>query len=328
MRSIARWLVFLLVFCCLRLSQAGEVAGKLVIFHAGSLAIPFAQLAEGFRRRYPGVEVLRETAGSRRCARKVSELGRRCDVLAVADYTVIEQLLFPEYADWYLGFAGNEMAIMYRPDSRFAEEINADNWPEVLLREGVEYGYSDPESDPCGYRTRFVWQLAERYYNSPGLYARLVAGCPSSNIRPKETDLLAMLEAGELDYLFIYRSVCEQHGLPYVALPRKINLGAMEYAEFYRQARVKVTGRRPGEWIEKRGMPMVYGITVPKTAVNRTAALAFVEFVVSEAGQKIMAQNGQPPIAPARVFGRVERLPERLAPWVAGGGNGVQEKGR
>lgn len=46
-----------------------------------------------------------EAAGSRDCARKIRDLKRPCDVLASADYLVIEQLLVPDYADWNICFA-------------------------------------------------------------------------------------------------------------------------------------------------------------------------------------------------------------------------------
>ena len=50
-------------------------------------------------------------------------------------------------------------------------------------------------------------------------------------IRPKETDLLALLEAGEIDYLFIYRSVAQQHGLKMILLDDAMNLKAAKLAE-------------------------------------------------------------------------------------------------
>jgi len=300
---------FILIFS--GLSQA-EPQGRLVIFHAGSLAIPFKEMEEAFVKKYPKVLVYRESAGSRICARKITDLHRSCDVMASADYTVINELLIPKWANWNIGFCTNEMAIMYRPDSRFANEINQKNWYRILLRPNVQYGHSDPNADPCGYRTQLVWQLAERYYKIPGLYQRLRQNCPSSNIRPKEVDLIAMLEAGQIDYLFIYRSVCEQHKSPYLILPDQINLGSSKYSRYYKQARIKITGKRPGEWIEKIGKPMIYGITIPKNAPNQEAALAFVKFVIGPEGQKIMQKNGQPPLVPPLVMGGKDLLPQPI----------------
>lgn len=73
---------------------------QLVIFHAGSLTVPFEKIIAGFKKENPGVEVLKEIAGSRECAKKITELKKPCDILASADYMVIDQLLIPDYADW------------------------------------------------------------------------------------------------------------------------------------------------------------------------------------------------------------------------------------
>jgi len=291
---------------------SAEPAGKLIIFHAGSLSLPFAEISKAFHKKYPKVNILREAAGSRTCARKITDLGKPCDIMASADYTVIDNLLIPDHAAWDIAFATNEMAIMYRPDSRFAREINGSNWPDILLKEGVNYGHSDPNSDPCGYRTLLTWQLAEIFYDRPGLYQQLRQHCPPRNIRPKETDLIALLESGELDYLFIYRSICEQHHMPYVTLPDQINLKSARYAEFYKQAEVKISGKKPGEWIRKRGKPMIYGITICNNAPNRDAAIAFIRFLIGPEGRAIMAANGQPPLWPVRVSGDAAKLPPAL----------------
>jgi len=45
--------------------------------------------------------------------------------------------------------------------------------------------------------------------------------------------LVVLLESGELDYIFLYRSVAEQHKLKFLALPDKINLKKSELEKFY-----------------------------------------------------------------------------------------------
>lgn len=297
---------------------SAQPAGNLIIFHAGSLSIPFKQISAAFTKKYPGIHVLREAAGSRTCARKIIDLGRTCDIMASADYTVIDNLLIPGFADWDIAFATNEMAIMYGPDSLYAGEINQKNWPQILLRTGVRYGHSDPDTDPCGYRTLLSWQLAEQYYNQPGLYQKLQKNCPPKNIRPKETDLIALLESGELDYLFIYRSIAEQHRMPFVTLPDAINLKSAAMARYYARASIRIAGKKPGEYITKKGKPMLYGITICKNAPNREAAIAFVRFLIGPEGRAIMQKNGQPPLWPVRVSGRVEELPRELKNSIQG----------
>lgn len=298
---------------CAREKASGEAGSELVILHAGSLAVPFRQMSAHFNEMHPNAIIRTEAAGSRDTARKVSDLGRRCDVLASADYQVIDNLLIPEYADFSICFARNEMVIAYTDRSQYADVIGGQNWPDVLLEDNVAFGRSDPNRDPCGYRTVMVFQLAEEYYQIPALARRLEEKHGQKYIRPKETDLLALLETGEIDFLFIYRSVASQHRLKFIVLPDEVNLKSTELGDWYARAGVKVTGKRPGEYIERRGGPMVYGLTIPKSCKNRELAEAWVELALSPAGQDIMRRNGQAAIAPA-LTSQFDMLPESLKP--------------
>lgn len=303
--------MFFLAVSLLSSCAAEPLSGELVVFHAGSLSVPFAQISEAFMERYPEIRVVREAAGSRTCARKITDLGRPCDVLASADYTVINTLLIPEHAAWCIPFATNEMAIVYHADSRRAGEMAQDTWHQILLDERVAFGRSEPNADPCGYRAVLTAKLAERYYQKDGLAERLLAK-DRRYIRPKETDLLALLEAGAIDYIFLYRSVAQQHGLKCLRLPDEINLKDPALAAQYRTVSVKISGKKPGEFVVKRGEPMVYGVTIPRNARNTAAALAFVAFLLEkDKGMAIMEKNGQPSIVPAS-SGTFDQIPPVL----------------
>lgn len=286
---------------------------KLTVFHAGSLAKPFKDIKAAFEKINPNVEVLLEAAGSRACARKITDQKREADVMASADESVIRTLLFPEYANYCLNFVTNEMVIMYSDKSNRADEINPENWYKILLKDDVEYGHSEPDKDPCGYRTILVWQLAEKFYQEANLFVELKEGCPKKNIRPKEVDLLALLDAGELDYLFIYRSVAEQHHSKFITLPPEVNLGTFTLKDYYSSATIELTGKKPGEKIMKKGAPMVYGITVPLNAPSKEWGTKFVEFVVGPEGNSIMRKNGHPLITPTETL-EFDKLPENLKP--------------
>lgn len=311
MASLCAVLVITTVTSSTVAEEESDMKGELIIFHAGSLAVPFEQIAEAFMEEYPEVKVLREAAGSRACARKISDLGRDCDVMASADYTVINNLLIPNHAEWCIRFACNEMVIAYHEGSRQSERINSENWYEILLDPEVAFGRSDPNADPCGYRSVMVCKLAEKHYTEPGLAEKLLQK-DRRHIRPKETDLLALLETGTIDYIFLYRSVTEQHGLKFVTLPAPINLKSEKFADLYSTAKVEVTGKKPGEKIVQQGSPIVYGVTIPKTAKNPQAALAFVRFLLDkDKGLAIMKRNGQPPVVP-EVSLTYEKIPSEL----------------
>jgi molybdate/tungstate transport system substrate-binding protein len=293
------------------ISAEQEIAGDLVIFHAGSLSIPFKEISASFMEKYPKVKVLREASGSRTAARKISELNRPADIMASADYTVIDTLLIPEYASWNIKLATNEMVIGYLESSRMADVITSDNWYEILLNSNVAFGRSDPNADPCGYRSVLTMKLAEKFYKKDGLAGELLKK-DHKYIRPKETDLIALLEAGEMDYFFIYRSVAEQHKMKYVILPDEINLKNPAFSDFYQTASVEISGKKPGTTVVKKGAPMMYGVTIPKCSPNPEAAMAFISFLLDkDGGMAIMEKNGQPSAVPSAT-NSFDNLPENL----------------
>ena len=308
-----------LILCvpiCTPLGWAGKPSGKVLIFHAGSLTVPFAKMEREFEAKYPKVDIVREPAGSRRCARKITDLKKPCDIMASADYTVIDKMLIPDYADWNIRFATNRLVLCYTDNSKYADKINAQNWYEILAKKDVSWGHSDPNADPCGYRTLMVLQLAEKYYKKPGLYQRLINSRPKENIRPKSVELVVLLQTGNMDYAWEYRSVAVQHGLKFVELPDEINLGNYQYDRFYKKAKVVLTGKKPGTTITKKGKSCTYGITLLRNAPNREAAIALLQYILSpEKGLKILKQMGQPPFIPCRVATQREKdgLPAPLS---------------
>ena len=290
------------------------LSGKLPIYHAGSLAIPFAQISEEFNELHPDVEIFLEAAGSQTTIRKVTELHKEGGVISSSDYTIIPQLMFPDYADWYIIFATNRMCLAHTDKSQFGDEINEDNWYEILQRDGVTYGRSDPDQDPCGYRTLMVWQLTEAHYGASGLYDKLY-GAEGDVMRPKSVDLIALLESGDLDYAFEYSSVAAQHNLNYVVLPPEINLSDENFKDFYATAQVEISGKEPGETITQTGTPIVYGVTIPNNFPNPELAIAWIDFLLSPDGMAIMEANGQPPVIPA-ITNDKSKLPDELRKYV------------
>jgi len=295
-------------------SPAPKLSGQLQIFNAGSLTAPFEQISEEFNKIHPDVEILAEGAGSATTIRKVTELGKECGVIGSADYLLIPELMFPQYADWYIIFASNQMCIAYTDQSKFADEINGSNWYEILARDGVTYGRSDPDQDPCGYRTLMVWQLAEKHYGASGIYDSLYETA-GDLMRPKSVELIALLQSGDLDYAFEYSSVALQQNLKYVELPPEINLSNVDFEDFYAQAEVEIAGAQPSEKMVMIGKPIVYGVTIPKNFPRQDVAVAWVDFLLSAKGMDIMAANYQTPIIPAKT-NDASKLPESLMKYV------------
>ena len=299
------------------------------VFHAGSLAVPLEEAEKQFEELHPDVDVQRESMGSISAVRQITDMGKNGEVLASADYTLIPSMMYPGYADWYVRFATNDMVLAYNPEkSMYADEITPENWYEILRRGDVIFGFSNPNLDPCGYRSVMVCQLAEMHYGDDAIFDDLILKNTAITIsevdgtylikapedlnpntekvtmRPKEVELTALVEMGGLDYFFIYRSVAVQHNLAFVDLPEQIDLSEVEYADIYKKVKVETVDDKT-----KTGKPIVYGITVPTNAENPELGLEFVKFVICDAGQKIFSDMGQPPIVPPVGSGNV---PEEL----------------
>jgi len=308
----------LLIFIAL-FSSSIYAKEKIIVFHAGSLSTPFSLLEKEFEKNNPQFDVIREASGSRVCARKISELKKPADIVAVADYSVIDNLLIPNYAKFNVHFATNEIVIAYTDKSQYSNNINNNNWYTILLKDNVKVGHSNPNLDPCGYRSILVVKLAEIYYKIDNFYNQLFNyGDSYENgeenrlkiiVRPKETDLLGLLEAGIIDYLFIYKSVAIQHGLKYVKLPDEIALNDINFSNFYSNASFKITGSKPGSFINVIGKPIAYGITIPEDnkmyPQNKAGATKFINFILSKEGRAIMEKFGQSPIYPPKITGEV-----------------------
>ncbi|WP_456471979.1 tungstate ABC transporter substrate-binding protein WtpA [Methanocaldococcus sp.] len=308
----------LLICGCLSSENINENT-TIKVFHAGSLSVPFKEYAEMFEKEYK-IKVENEPAGSVMCVRKIIDLGKKADVLAVADYSLIPKMMMPKYADWYVMFAKNEIVLAYTDKSKYKDEINKDNWFKILAKDDVKFGFSNPNDDPCGYRTLIVLALSSLAYNEP-IFNNLIE--KSSNIklenntilvpknvvvntkkiimRSKETDLLAPLEAGAYDYLFIYKSVAQQHHLKYIELPNKVNLGDYKEEKFYKK--IKLFFELNNKTIY--GKPIVYGLTIPKNAPHKKEAIMFVKFILEH--PEVLEKNGQPPITPAIGVGNVPK---------------------
>jgi molybdate/tungstate transport system substrate-binding protein len=271
----------------LTLASSPGRAQELVVFNAGSLARPLRSALDSFAVR-EHVTISQESAGSLESARKLTELHKIPDIIALADHEVFPQLLMPGYVTWYAEFATNRMVIAYTARSRFAAELTAANWTSVLLRAGVETGRADPNLDPNGYRTLLALQLAERWYRDPGLAARLVAAIPARNVRPKEADLVGLLQVGEFDYIWSYESIAQAAALSYLKLPPEIDLGDPAQRARYAEVSVRVAGRTPRDSITFRGEPIVYGISIPADAPHPAVAVRFLAWLLSADGQRVL----------------------------------------
>jgi molybdate/tungstate transport system substrate-binding protein len=314
--------IHLLVILCLLMSVlliSGCLAPPpeqtiLKVVPAGSLLYPLVSVERDFEAAHPGVDVQIEGHGSIQAIRQVTDLHRPVDVVAVADESLIPDMMYLpmenstiRYADCYVPFATNEMVIAYTNKSLYANQINAENWYKILSRPETRVGFSNPMLDAAGYRALMVTLLAGEYYNDTALFDTIIGSQfdpllnrthdergavvtlptvmrPSTNkvsIRDGSIYLLALLEAGGIDYAYEYRSVAQAHDFRWVALPPEINLASSDFADHYRTVTVSLGFQRFQTIGSTRvGMPIVYGVTVPNSAPHPELAREFARYMV------------------------------------------------
>jgi molybdate/tungstate transport system substrate-binding protein len=325
----------------------GDSKTEMRVLCAGSLMVPFYEMEKEFEAQHPDVDVLIEGHGSIQVIRHVTELYEEADVMVVADYSLIPMMMYStmmpdtteSYADWYVKFATNSIGVAYTPQSRYADEIEATNWYEVLARPDVKLGLSDARLDSCGYRALMVCQLAALYYDDETLFERVTGGFSppvtvsenaggyvisvpeilkpvKATLRGNSVRLLALLDSGDIDYAFMYQSVAEQYGLRFLELPPEINLGSDSYSELTDGLKVILSFHRFASiQPEFECQPIIYGITIPPNAPHPESAVEFAGFVIGTEGQRILHDNSQPSIVPAETD-NLDRLPDALKPLV------------
>jgi molybdate/tungstate transport system substrate-binding protein len=335
--------IFLAIILCITGLNAGcsnsksSSSGKipLVVFAAGSLIIPFGDMEKAFESKYPQIDVQAQYHGSIQVMRHSTELHEPIDVVATADASLIPMLMYatinPEtgipYADWYIRFASNHLAIAYQPNSLYSNEITTENWYSIISRPDVKVGLADPRFDAVGYRALMSFALAGNYYKQPTIFTNMFKGqfnfplgIFSENglisitvpeimetktgshiiLRGASIELIALLESGDLDYAFEYESVITQYGLKMLVLPAELNLGEEADQQIYNTVQVNEESQRFASVKPVfRGERIGYGITIPSNAPHPQEATLFMEFLLGAEGRAIMAADDQPMFNPA-----------------------------
>jgi molybdate/tungstate transport system substrate-binding protein len=309
--------LFLIALLCITAGCSSSVQPPktvLKVVPAGSLLQPFEDVEKAFEAQHPDVDVQVEGHGSIQAIRQVTDLHRPIDVVAVADESLIPDLMFrtdpatgTNFTDSYTPFATNAMVIAFTNKSKYADEVTSENWYEVLSRPDVRVGISNPMLDAAGYRSIMISLLADRYYRNSTLFPALIGSHFTPPLVVLDTDgiatvrlpevlrpsdeklvirdgsifVLSHLEAGGIDYAFEYQSVAEGHNLRWIRLPQAIDLSSPDFADEYGKVRVILGFQRFSAIGQERiGQPIVYAVTIPNNAPNRELAEEFADLVV------------------------------------------------
>jgi molybdate/tungstate transport system substrate-binding protein len=288
------------------------------VLYAGSLATAMegglgAAFTKATGHAYKG-----EAQGSLGAARMIHDHLRTPDIFISADPAVNETVLMGDknenLVSWFVTMASSQLVIAYNPKSQFADKFQAAAantlpWYEVLQTPGLRFGRGDPATDPKGYRTLFMFELAGKHYDKPEIPRLLGDPMNPAQVFP-EIVLLARVETGQFDAGIFYKHEVVAHKLPFVTLPPEINLSEPRLARFYAEATYRLPS---GDQVN--GAPIIFTITIPRTVSHPAAAEAFVRFMLSST--KLLEGFGFGTIE-HQIGGDRERIPEQLRSLCSG----------
>jgi molybdate/tungstate transport system substrate-binding protein len=199
-------------------------------------------------------------------------------------------------AELAIPVARTEIVIAYSPKSKYARQFadaasgksGAPAWWQILQQTDIRFGRTDPVADPQGRNIIFALQLAETLYEQPGLARKILGETMNTTQIFSEPTVQARLQSGELDAASAYRIQPGPFDLPYIGLPPEINLGNAAMHDRYAQTSLDLSGKtfHPD--------PLVYYAAVVEGSANRDKALAFVNWLASDA-QPIFKQFAYDP---------------------------------
>jgi molybdate/tungstate transport system substrate-binding protein len=196
--------------------------------------------------------------------------------------------------DSALPIAHTEMVIAYSPKSKFAAKFEAAaegkaHWWQVLQEPGLRFGRTDPLTDPQGRNIIFTVMLAAKIYKQAGLVEKILGPAINEQQIFTEPTLQARLQSGELDAASAYKIQPAPFHLPYITLPKEINLSGQNVATDHPDIILSVGSKT---WQPE---PLIYYAAVLKNAFNAKGAAAFVEWLKGAEAQAIFRRFSYDP---------------------------------
>jgi molybdate/tungstate transport system substrate-binding protein len=237
------------------------------------------------------------------------------DVYISSDANVMELVMGAannDRARWYLPILRSRTVIMHGTQSHFNNDIEAVRagklpWYELMQRPGLVLKRPNPTIDAGGYRAIFVFDLAERLYNLPGLKQRVLGTDNNESQYFDRTKDFPLIRDGSIDAFVTFVANPLVEGLPFLDLPEEIDQSNPSMQNWY--ATASYTNPRGQTF---RGAYAAYAVTIPVAAANPTAAEAFVRLLLSEKEMTTFERAGFYRFKELRVAGNESAVPETV----------------
>ena len=119
--------------------NADSAKGTVVIYAASSLAGQMNATTAQFEKEHPNVKVQIKYGGSSDLINQITSLNQSVDIMASADYGLIDKNLKPNDTSFNLKNGRNEMVIAYTDKSKNSSQINSTNWYQIFSQNNVTY---------------------------------------------------------------------------------------------------------------------------------------------------------------------------------------------
>jgi molybdate/tungstate transport system substrate-binding protein len=262
----------------------------LEVAYAGSMG---ALMEHGVRpavARALGAEFHGRAQGSTGLANLIVAGSIRPDVFIAVTPGPIRTILAAHKAAAAVPIAATSVVIAYSPHSRFADQLahataaNGTPWWRVLETPGFRFGRTDPRTDPQGLNIIFTMQLAAEFYHQPDLPERILGATINPSQIFQEPEVMARLQAGQLDASSAYRVQPEAFGLPFINLPPEINLGDAAMANRYRRVAITLDGK------VHHPSPLIFYAAALAGAPHPKLAARFVRWLGGEEARALFAR--------------------------------------
>lgn len=250
------------------LMTGNAMAGDVQVFHADSLAGPMRELKKAFEAKHKDVTINFTSGVSKQLADRIAQ-GEACDVFAPSSPAVADDLMSKKVIPWYVVFSANEMVIITKKGNPLGIHKVAD-----LAKPGVKFVRVTGEKDLGTGRTVEFLKRAAKLEGKPELAQTIVDAAPADPAKPRSVpDTVRAVREGEANAGVVYYSaaVAAKNDVDIVRFPASVNV-----SEAIRNA-----------------------AAIPNTAKNPKEAADFIRFILSTDGQRILLENGQPPVVPA-----------------------------
>lgn len=287
-------------------------SSPLIVYSADAYVAETNSLLAGYHNA-TGIKVLNaKGGGSFQDAREIGQGDPANAFVSVSKNSYNESYLGPRYSGWAIAFASDQLVLAYSNStdtklvnsivSQFSyaqKENSSSTYAQAyanLTSGKIQVGISNASLDPAGLRGWISLEIAGKLFaGNESHYTSAIVSNGGVTSASSAAQLVSPLSTGNIQFLFIYRSVAVSEKLPYIELSNYTNFGEASLTGFYSGfSYTTATGTSSGS-------PIL--LMISSLAGNGASSNASLNFTVySVTHNKDMAAFGLVPLSKPLLF--------------------------